>query len=386
MDKARRKVYILGNDHTNTLGLVQSAYLAGYTPVSYTWGLKTGIVSASRYSAGVYHFSSPQDCIDAIIESGKDLSYRVPILCACDTAAIMVEENRSRFNGKFVSQYSKTIPVSISQEKKLQVKYAEEAGFNVPGSFSLGQGEDFPAELPFDAPYIYKALKSIEGSKSDLTICDTKESLIEKVSFTLEKTPRVLIQYYIEHDYEISILGCATSGGEVIIPAVENKLYIFPKNVGLECLAEIRPLEDEQIRSAIKSLIKKIGYVGLFSVEMMHSKRDGKFYFTEINLRNDGANSFIRKYGINLPAIHLADLQGEDYKKMLVPEKVHPGFYIWEMHHFYSLLHGDINLVTWAKEIFLSKGALVFEVRDPMPFIRQFTFPIINKLKRIAGK
>lgn len=30
-------------------------------------------------------------------------------------------------------------------------------------------------------------------------------------------------------------------------------------------------------------------------MEMMHSKTDDEFYFTEINLRNDGANSFVYK-------------------------------------------------------------------------------------------
>ena len=79
------------------------------------------------------------------------------------------------------------------------------------------------------------------------------------------------------------------------------------------------------IINSISNLIRTIGYVGLFSVEMMHCKTDEKFYFTEINLRNDGAESFVTKYGANLPLNHIEDLLGEP---LTVQTEEHPGYYI----------------------------------------------------------
>ena len=38
-----------------------------------------------------------------------------------------------------------------------------------------------------------------------------------------------------------------------------------------------------------------LDYRDLISVEMMHCKNDGKFYFTEINLRNDRDKSIYNK-------------------------------------------------------------------------------------------
>lgn len=237
---------------------------------------------------------------------------------------------------------------------------------------------DVDKNIYFRPPYIYKALKSIEGDKGDLTICSSKEQLVKKVGETLKKTPRILVQQYIERDFEISILGCALLNGECVIPALENKLTLFPKNVGLECLAQVVPLVDEQISNSIRTLIKNIGYVGLFSVEMMHSKIDDLFYFTEINLRNDGAQSFIRKYGVNLPEIHVSDLLGLPYKMGLERRE---GYYIWEIHHFYSLLHRDMSFFKWIKELIKARGGLVFDFNDPKPFFRQFAYPILTKLK-----
>ncbi|CUN26925.1 Uncharacterised protein [Bacteroides thetaiotaomicron] len=41
--------------------------------------------------------------------------------------------------------------------------------------------------------------------------------------------------------------------------------------------------------------MEMLDYRDLLSVEMMHCKNDGKFYFTEINLRNDRDESIYNK-------------------------------------------------------------------------------------------
>lgn len=74
---------------------------------------------------------------------------------------------------------------------------------------------------------------------------------------------------------------------------VENKLTLYPLNVGLKCLANVQPLEDEIIIQYIDNMIWLIGYIGLLSVEIMHSKYYNKFYLTEINLRDNGSNGLI---------------------------------------------------------------------------------------------
>ena len=254
------------------------------------------------------------------------------------------------------------------------MKLAKESGFNVPSTWLLVSVDELPKDIVY--PCLIKPLVSSQGAKSDIRICNTEEELRDNFR-NLDYTKRVLLQQYIERDYEISILGCGTKTGDVIIPCVENKLTLYPKNVGLECLANMQPLEDKDIINPIRSLIKSFGYVGVFSIEMMHCRLDGKFYFTEANLRNDGANSFVYKYGVNLPFVHVCDLQ-----EKTLPEynETHPGFYIWEMHHLSSLLHRDICFWQWLKEIKKSKGFLTYFCDDRIPFYWQFISPILRKL------
>lgn len=369
------RAIVLGNDNTNSLGILQCLGRAGYEVSAFIWGVRSGLVGKSRYAHGVFPASSPQACIDLMIETFKDGQEPIPVIACCDAAALALEANKERLADTFRFEHSTKYLLEELFVKERQVALATEAGFNVPQSQLITDMAH--VDDPMEYPCIIKPLVSCQGAKSDIRVCRSKEEL-EKNLHSLKHTSRVLMQQYIEHDYEISILGCGLSNGVVIIPCVENKLTLYPKNVGLECLANIQALDDETITRPIRNLLEVIGYVGLFSVEMMHCKEDGKLYFTEINLRNDGANTFIYKYGVNLPLLHVEDLLGKATSTVF--DKFQSGYYIWEMHHLSSLLHRDISIEQWLKEVRMSKSFLTYFKEDRRPFFWQFVSPFLRKL------
>lgn len=374
-----KKAIILGNDHTNSVGLVHSLGRVGYTCTALLFGNKTGFVKSSKFVDKVITGKNPQECIDKLLKEPFDESEKLPILAGSDNCALHLEKNADRLKEHFVFEHT-TGDLTIAEilDKKLQVKLATEVGFNVPQSIVFSDANTLPLkEMPFAPPYIFKPLVSLEGCKGDITICRSLDALNENLAKTLKHT-RVLVQQYIERDYEISILGCGLSNGDTLIPAVENKLTLYPKYVGLECLANMQPLTDKDIDQSIRNLIKRIGYVGLFSVEMMHCKTDGKFYFTEINPRNDGAESFVTQYGANLPLNHIEDLLGIPLTPMT---ETRPGYYIWDFHQFKSLLHRDISLSQFIKEWKMSNGALMYMRGDNKPFYIQYTNWFLEKFR-----
>lgn len=373
----KQKVVVFGNDHTNTVGVTQSLGKVGYDVVNLLFGNKTGYVCSSRYSKSIIWGDDELDCVEKLLNSdlstGDEL---IPIVCCCDKAALAVNDRYEELMKKgYVTEHSLG-ELSFSQyfEKDVQVKLAEEAKFNVPKSYVINSFQDVPEDLTY--PCLIKPLVSCKGAKSDIRICHNFDELKEQYN-SLQFTERVILQQYIDRDYEISILGCGLSNGGCIIPAVEDKLTLYPKYVGLECLANVHPIEDKDIVDSIKALVRNIGYIGLFSVEMMHNKQDGKFYFTEINMRNDGAQSFIYKYGVNLPECHVRDLLGFPQKNY---SKLHPGYYIWDAHHFQSWRAHDISFKTWMLEICKSKGMLMFMKGDLKPFFKQYSR--VNPIKR----
>ena len=376
MTDSSKRVLVLGNDHTNTLGLTQVLGRSGYYVIDVVWGKKTGLVKASRYCCEFISGHSPQDCIESVLRSNHGSNNnKIPIIASCDSAALVLEDNNDRLKDRFLFEHStKDYSLHGLMEKNLQVRLADLAGFNVPKSWKISDLKTIPESLTY--PCLIKPLVSCKGAKDDIRVCHNREEYEKNIN-SLKYTSEVLVQQYIDRDYEISILGCGLSSGKVIIPAVENKLTLFPKYVGLECLSRMDALVDKSIISAITNLVQQIGYVGVFSVEMMHCKDNDIFYFTEINLRNDGANSFVYKYGANLPLIHIQDLKGEEITEFKV---FNPGYYIWDMHHFMSVTHRDMSVWQWIKELRLSKGFLTYFKEDKKPFFKQYTNLILSKL------
>lgn len=368
-------VIVFGNDHTNNVGVIQSLGLAGIRSVGLLFGTKTGFVTNSRYVDKVITAKDPQGCIEKLLLEKPKGEKKTPIIACSDAAALTLERNKDKLKQNYVFEYSSNYSLAYLSVKENQVRMARKAGFNVPKTWNLKDTRIIPEDVCY--PCLIKPLVSCEGAKSDIRVCRTREEL-EKNLNSLSHTKNVLLQQYIERDYEISILGCGLTSGECLAPAVENKLTLYPKYVGLECLVNMQPLDDEEIKESLKKLIKTIGYVGLFSVEMMHCKDDDKFYFTEINLRNDGAEAFLTKYGANLPLNHVEDLLGLRFTEQ---GEFHPGYYIWDMHHFLSLIHREISPVIWLREIRKSKGFLMYFKEDKRPFYKQYKNWILQKIR-----
>ena len=375
-----KQVIIFGNDHTNSIGLIHSMGIVGYECIALVFGLKTGFVKTSKFTKKVISASSAQDCIDNLLSTNLGKEEKLVIIAGCDSAALALEKNAERLKERFLFEYALKFSLDYISKKENQVKLAKRAGFNVPKSWDLKDSKTIPDDVCY--PCLIKPLVSCEGAKSDIRVCKSRTELEYNLN-NLKCTTNVLLQQYIDRDYEISILGCGLTNGRCLIPAVENKLTLFPKYVGLECLVNIQKLKDKEIISCTANLIESLGYVGLFSVEMMHCTTDNKFYFTEVNLRNDGAEAFITKYGANLPLNHVEDLTGLS----LTPQiEEHPGYYLWDMYHLKSLLYGDISFFSWIKEIRMSNGFLMYLKEDKKPFFRQYIYMLGKLFKKNKNK
>ena len=274
-----KKVIVFGNDHTNSVGVIQSLGKAGYRSIGLVYGFKNDFVKSSKYVERVISAKDAQACIDKLVEANFNTQERMPIIATCDMAALTLERNKERLKDRFLFEHAINYTLDYLAKKENQVRMAIDAGFNVPKSWNLNDTKQIPDDVTY--PCLIKPLVSCEGAKSDIRVCCSREEL-EKNLNSLDYTKKVLLQQYIKRDYEISILGCGLSSGICLIPAIENKLTLYPKHVGLECLANMQSLEDGPIKKSIENLVSAAGYVGLFSVEMMHCKDDDKFYFTEM--------------------------------------------------------------------------------------------------------
>ena len=101
-----KKVIVFGNDHTNSVGVIQSLGKAGYKSVGLLYGAKTDLVISSIYTSQIITARDPQACIDKLLETCFDSDARIPIIATCDMAALILERNVDRLKERFIFEHS----------------------------------------------------------------------------------------------------------------------------------------------------------------------------------------------------------------------------------------------------------------------------------------
>ena len=114
------KVIILGNDHTNSLGLVQTLGKSGFQVYAFVWGAKTDFVSSSKYATKVLGAPSIQGCIDLMLHEFAESDNIIPIIACCDSAALALEKNKEKLADKFIFEHSTEYPLEFLFKKENQ--------------------------------------------------------------------------------------------------------------------------------------------------------------------------------------------------------------------------------------------------------------------------
>lgn len=372
------KVIIFGDDCVNSLGLVQSLGREGVQTIAVLKCDKSTLVKSSKYAGEIICIANYSEAIDIFLSKFRNHN-DVLIIPSGDGPALTLEKNKDRLGENFIyGGIIKKGSLAHFMRKDNQIALAVQFGFNIPASVKIKRGETIPDNIPL--PCIIKPLISCEGDKRDIRILDKIEDVRNHINHNLQFTEEVLIQQFVEKDYEYDIMGCSYKNGVVYVPLSDRMVKFNHKLAETSTVSYIEPL-DSQIKvevEKIEKLMKEIGFVGLFSVEFMHNKKDDKIYFTEINFRNDGENSFIVHGGVNLPYLHYCDLFG-------LPLKVYNPIkeskkYIWEGVHFSGLIQGDESFKDWIMDLYGCDGFLYYFKDDRKPFFAQFFNKIKSKL------
>lgn len=378
-----KKVIVLGSDHYNAIGVVQCLGQEGvYIILVLSGKSKHPLISRSKYVRELYQTDNYEDGIDLIVSKLVQDEPTVIIPCG-DEAALLLENNRQRLKDHFLFQHViGDYSLADLMNKNLQARLASESGLDAPVSYEVTDLQLLPLNIPY--PCIVKPLLSCEGDKRDITVAYTEEELYSILESILKHTPRVIVQQYIQSkdtEKELNILGCSLTDGRCVVPMCIEKVRVHPKGTGSVSVGKVFPLTEEYLllKEKICTLIKNIGYVGLFSVELIVCN-DQKNYFIELNLRNDALNMILVKAGVNLPYIHLQDLIGEplkDYQPINKSMTI-----ICEPIHMASLYHRGISLIQWTKDIIHTDGFMLYDKNDKGVVIHHF----IDKLRGLIIK
>lgn len=372
-------IVVIGSLHHNTLGVVRSLGEAGITQKNLFVLLvddhfrETNLISSSKYvnKNNIYSVTDYADIPEWLINNQD--GHKKVIICCSDGAAEAVIGTSDILSKSY--QTPRTVkPISSLTVKSYQDKVAEGCGLAIPISSDYQTTGTIDWEL---FPCIIKPYKSATGAgKNDVRIINSKEELAQNIS-TVE-ADNIQIQQYIDKEMEFQLIGCSLNAGEKIIIPGFTKLIRQPKNTntGYLLYSPIDQLDFD--REAVEKFIRTIGYSGLFSVEFIRGK-DGKDYFLEINMRNDGNAYCVESAGVNLPYIWV---YYQTYGKMPdVPTTfTEPVYFIPDLNDL-KLAFKQIGPFKWLKQFREAQSHSIYNKQDMGPF----KFEIKRQVKRVFG-
>lgn len=351
----KNKVIVFGRDNYNTLGLARQLGDANLDLVFLMPGENHHCATESKYCRNVIHVKDHQEAIDYLLSHFREEELKPIIVAGADLEAEALDQNRD----ELVKHYF--VPGTMEQglltkvdDKNLMVKIAKEIGFNVPKSWRITAESVLPDDLVF--PCFIKPAKFPEGHKKEFKMkkCDTRQQLEETLCH-VRKDSVFILQEYIPLDIDLWVNGCRTWDKKITIAGTGYK-YRFVQDMAFGHITKgVSELLD---MNHVKAMMEKLDFYGVFSFE--YGRYDGKAYFFETNLRNDGSSYSFYKSGANLPLLWVYSSAGVDCSQVSATVK-NEVWYMDDLYDYLSIKKGLVTKAQWLKD---KDKATVFKFFD----------------------
>lgn len=267
--------------------------------------------------------------------------------------------------------------ITRMMDKDVQVEMAQKAGLNVPTTAYYQRGDSIPEGIAY--PAIVKQERSTEGRKRKMLVCNEENDLMNAVEH-LPETNDFLIQQYVRRNYELLLIGCRLSDGRVWMPAVFKKeRWMLKGGDGSYGIISTKVNNFFQQIGEVKRLLEDMDYYGPFSIEF--GVEQGKPYFYEVNMRNDGTSHYYYSLGVNVPYIYYLDRTGNLKESDLeVQDAEH--FFIDEFGDMRNLFHG-LSLPRWISDLRKAKAFKYYWKGDNRPFRAQAPRSIVGSIYKM---
>lgn len=369
----KNKVVILGDSSHNTLSAVRSFGEAKIPLTLILVGVRdTCFVGASKYlkKGNLHCVRELDECMSILMNlSGGDVPQT--LMTTFDAAAEWVDAREPELSRLFLTpcRGKRLGPLFNKAE---QCKLAKECGLTVPFSVIYERGNPLP-ENEIGYPLITKPLVSSLGEKSDIHICRSKQDLLQALEAN-SHCDRFIMQEFIEKEYEIDAVGVSLPDGVVMGGAIQ-KIRHWPRLVGAGAFGVFRKISDFDVdQDGIRDFLKRSGYLGPFSVELLHTS-SGSNYFMEVNFRNEGLAYASTCAGANLHALYLDSNYVIDWTKFRTTYMMNYSI------DFLYVKQGDITLWHWLKDFLKTRCFINMCFSDLGPVLAHYKRKLLSRRK-----
>ena len=261
------------------------------------------------------------------------------------------------------------------------IRLAQKHGLETADYWEVDRGV-IPEGIQY--PVITKAVDSfVENWKDCMIICRSEAEL--KAAYETLSCPRVLVQRYVDKKNEMTLEGLSVCHGKRSAVAVTISFLYLPKD-SYGRYMRVKPSENKALEEKIFSMLKEIGYEGLFEAEFLVGQND-ELYFLEINFRSSLWNYSATVAGVPLPLVWAQAMLEPEKLDVLCQAKVQPFTAMDELNDFRDrVMTHRISFGQWFSDFRGCRCRYYLGKKDPMPMVSMFTGSVSRKLRKILHR
>ncbi len=355
------RVIIWSSDNYNSLAMLRQVAQGGLK-IDFLVHGKSAYTTKSKYIQKVIEKPSIEEAYNYLMSNYKEESEKPIILTSGDNIIAYIDDHKKEMSQYFIIPGTTEGLIRKFNDKYEMTCLAEKIGIVVPKSHFIQWNSPID-NIPF--PCMLKPSHQKAGKKNEFKfkVCKDKKTLAHTLKY-VDHDSVFIAQQLVKKEKDLLVYGARMWDGKVVLAgSLETDRFAVGQG---SSHGIVLPTIPECIdTSKIKAFLEEIDYHGLFSFE--YGLMEGKAYFFEVNLRNDGTSSFFFQSGANIPLAYVYSSAGVDYSG--VPSRVlAEHYYIDEIYDYVNVIQHKVKRSTWKKEREKATVFKFYDPEDPQPY------------------
>jgi len=323
------------------------------------------------------------DLLDKLVVPRFDADSKGTIFCATDQAVLFMDRHSSELGENWNLFSSRERSLEYLMDKSCMIEYARAAGFSIPRTVVLCQGQeigwDWTDALHY--PCIVKPVNSLSVGKEFYRIVADKESLLVAAQSLIATCPKIMIQEYIGADLPGQVLEVFVLRSRMpphvkkVCMISKERQYPYMKGSSSFIKSELIP----DLYQPVSRFADLIAFDGIADIEVIHSA--GEFFFIEANFRCGTPIALSQRAGLNLPMLAYLDTIGrvDEYPE---GDYVPQIYWMRDNTDWKHVLERRISPFTFLRDVLRTDEFLILAGDDPEPFARYLLTLLKKGLRR----
>ena len=344
MGKIPNRVIIWATDNYNSLALLRQVSQGGCS-IDFVIHGRAGITVKSRYIQKYVETQNYDEAFKYLMDNYVHEDTKPIILTSGDGIIAFIDQHKAEIERLFVVPGTTVSGLITKYNDKYEMtQLAAKHGIVVPQSYLI-RWDSETSGLPY--PLMVKPSHEQPGRHNEFKFkaCRSEKELQHVLGF-VQKDSVFIAQQLIEKEKDLLVYGARMWDGKVVL-AGSLETDRFATGQGSSFGRVVKNIPSCINSDAIEGFLNEIDYYGLFSFE--YGLKEGKAYFFEVNLRNDGTSSFFFQSGANIALAYVYSSADLDYSK--VPTRVtEERWYMDEVYDCINVKQGHVSKQQWEKE------------------------------------